>query len=664
MTGVRGNIWRVSSAMGALLAAVLLAMPGMPLARAQGEEPTPIQIQLVVPEQIGPGSLMDVWVQYNLVDPNAGADLNYNVFGPCHVVGRDPEPPNPTVNTWAPGRGMAAKGTIQIRVQVDSGSDGQIIRHQVEVRWGTKSRTFAGQTRIVYVPPTATPTLTPRPRATPTRTASVPTAIPVPTLVLTEVIVLNANGDPVSSTEANQEIALRIAYSSTADIPDLGAAVRFEPDVVNVEGLQQGPEGYVVHGLVLPAGRGAGGVLDLPIKGRIRPYLEKESGYELRATVQLLPTAGMTVTLSGSPASAVVQVMQPLLVTVQASLETNAVKAGGSVIVHVTCQNHGLTSIGPVRFSLTSLPAGFDVSPAEQIIDRLAGKSSAEERLFTIHSPQGFEGPLSFRVVARAGETVIESPQMSAEALPPMHLTLEVSADKSTVQAGESLHLTVRIINPGKLEVEGITAKVVDAALSLGSPAQEVGNLPPGTSRDITFVVDVPQDLPGDMASSLVIQTVSRDGTISQSEPLTMPLVCRPRFEVLVQPLVGNLRSGQSVEVISLVRNTSQCTARDMFVTVESLPPGFALPAAQKLLELAPGGTRQMVFSLLVPPGFTGEGSLEVAVADGGGNRGRSQPTGMSVSGLPTTSIIIFGLLVLLAVTMVVGGVVLYFRQR
>jgi len=662
MRGAWRNIRRAGGAVSVLLALVLLGMGTAPDVRAQGEEPTPILITVVASEQIGPGSLMDVLVQYELVDANAGADLNYNVVGPCRIVERHPEPPNPIANTWVPGRGLDTKGVIQIRVQVDPGSDGQVIRHQIQVRWGAKSRTFSAQTWIVYVPPTATPTSTPRPRATPTLAAPGPTAIPVPTLVLTEVIVLSAAGDPVSSVEANQLIALRIGYSSTSDIADMQAAIRFQPDVVNVPGLQQGPEGYVVSGLTLPAGAGA--MLDLPIQARIRPYLEQENGYELHATVQLLPTAGMTLTLSGSPASAVVQVAQPLLVDVQASLEAITVRAGGSLIVRVACRNYGATPVGPVKLSLTGLPSGFAVSPAEQTIERLADRSNVEERVFTIHAPESFEGNVRFSAVARAGDTVIESSQVSAETLAPMRLALEMSADRATVQAGGSLNLTVHIENPGSIEVQGITAKIFDAAQNLSAPVQDVGNLPPNASRDITFAVEVPQDFSGDMPSTLAAQAVSGDGTISQSDPVTVSVICRPRYEVLVQPPAGGLRSGQSVEVTCLVRNTSQCSARELFVTVDNLPPGFAPAAAQKIPELAPGSARQVVFTLLVPSGFVGEGSLEVAVADGGGNSGRSQPVSLSVNGLSTLSIVAFGLLVLLALIMVVGGVVLYFQGR
>ena len=655
---------RAGRAVGALLVSVLLAMIGLPQAQAQDEEQSPIRIELVVPERSGPGSLIEVLVHYDLVDPNAGADLNYNVFGPCHVVKRDPEPRVPSANTWSPGHGMPAKGTIQIQVQVDPGTEGQAISHQVQVRWGSKSRSFSGQTSLVYIPPTPTPTPTPRPQVTATRAAPEPTTIPVPTLILTEVVFLNADGAVISSTDVNQQIRLRIGYSSTADIADLAAEVRFEPDVVNVDGLQQGPVGFLLSGLVLPAGDKPGGaVFDLPIKGRIRPYLEQESGYELHATVQLLPSAALTMTLSGSPASAVVQVTQSLLVTVQASLEANAVRAGGSAIVHVACENHGRTPVGPVKVSLVGLPVGLAASPAEQAIDRIPD-GGVEERLFTIHVPQSFEGPFTFTAAAQMGDIIIESPQTKAETVPAMPLMLEVSADRSTVQAGESLVLTAHVANPGRLQVEDIVARVVDSTQHLAGPDQSLGSLPSGETRDVTFVIDVPQDFPGDVVSSLIVQTVSKDGTISTSTPLSMPVLCRPRFEVLVQPFAGSLRSGQSAEVTSLVRNTSQCDARDLFVSVENLPAGFAPPAPQKVPELAPGGTRQMVFSLLVPPGYQGDGSLEVAVVDGGGNRARSQPIGVSVTALPTLSIVAFGLLALLAAIMALGGAVMYFRER
>jgi uncharacterized membrane protein len=349
---------------------------------------------------------------------------------------------------------------------------------------------------------------------------------------------------------------------------------------------------------------------------------------------------------------------------VQANLEASRVRAGGSLIVRVVCRNHGSTAVGPVRLSLASLPAGFVVSPAEQTISQLADRSDAQERLFTVHTPDSYVGSVSLGAVARLGDTTIESPGMSAEMLAPMRLALTATADKSTVQSGDSLHLTVHITNPGSTNVEAITAKIIDSAQHLDAPVQDVGDLGPGASRDIVFALQVPRDLPGDRASVLVVEAVSGDGTISQSDPLTVPVICRPQYEVLVQPLASGLRSGQSFEVTCLIRNASQCTARDLFAAVENLPPGFAAPVAQKIPELAPGAARQVVFSLLVPAEYIGEGTLEVAVTDGGGHSGRSEPTGLSVGALPTLSIIAFGLLVVLAVSMVVAGAVLYFRER
>jgi hypothetical protein len=163
-------------ATGTVLLALLLVGGRASRSLAQGqEEPGPIEIELVVPPQAGPGTMIDVLIQYDAVDIKAGADINYNFLGPGRIWTRDPEPPNPIVNTWKP-TWSDPKGTIKIQLLIDEGTDGQAIQHMVEVRWGPKNRKFGATTQIKYVPPTATPTVTPRPRPT----QAVPTATPAP----------------------------------------------------------------------------------------------------------------------------------------------------------------------------------------------------------------------------------------------------------------------------------------------------------------------------------------------------------------------------------------------------------------------------------------------------------------------------------------------------
>ena len=107
-------LWCRRAFAGVLFVLVILGGLCVPALSAQ-QEPSPISVELSVPAEAGPGSIVELVVRYDAVDLNAGADLNYNVFGPAHVLRRSPEPPNPIANTWYPGKsGMPVKGEMTV----------------------------------------------------------------------------------------------------------------------------------------------------------------------------------------------------------------------------------------------------------------------------------------------------------------------------------------------------------------------------------------------------------------------------------------------------------------------------------------------------------------------------------------------------------------------
>lgn len=645
--------------------ALLYAIPFPQVAFAQGQEPSPIAIELIVPQQAGPGDLMSVQIQYDTVDLNAGADLNYNVYGPCHIVARDPEPSNPLANTWVPARG-SARGTITIQIQVDEESDGQVVRHQVEVRWGTKAHTYEAQTQIKYVPPTATPTPVPRPTAQPTQ-APAAEALPTPgkpVVELASAAFVTFDGEPAQAAASNQAIRLQVTYTSSGDLENVRVSLRFEPDVVNLDGVQRTTDGYVQVLASLPAAPQGALLFDPPLEGRIRTYVEGGKTYPLKAIVALEPAEGSTTNVPAEIGTELLQVNQSLLVTVKASVDAPTARAGSSIIVHAVCENLGDSPVQNIQLSVAGLPEGFSVNPLTQLVDHVAQYSSAGERLFTIHSPDDFEGPLAFRLAAKIDQATIESEPIVVEMSAPVPLRLEASVDRSTVYAGEGLTIHALCSNEGKLAAQGVKAKLIDLRNNLDALLQDVGDVGPGESRDLAFVVDIPPDFPADASSSLVVQTTSQDGTLSESEPVIVHVMCVPELELRVRPPAEQIEGGQSAEVIADVTNLGQCLARDVSVAVESLPSGFPAPPAQKIVELAPGTVHHVTFNILVPGSYRGDVFLVVKLSDRAGNLLQSAPTSLPVGGVPVTLVVIFGLLVILAVTAVIAGVVMYFRYR
>ena len=230
----------------AALAIVVLFLVATYVVYAQDEEPSPIELTIKIPQQVAPGQVLDVVVDYDVVDRNAGAILNYNLSGPGRIWTRSPEPPNPIANTWGP-KFDPLKGTIKIQVRADDNADGQVLKHEIEVKWGYKYKKYIIETKIKYVPPTPTPTSTPRPRPGPTKPAPTPTK---PVLNLTEARFVEAENPAAAAQEAqaNQPISLVVKYTSSADMDDVEVYVRFEPDLVNLVGVEPADDG----GYLLP----------------------------------------------------------------------------------------------------------------------------------------------------------------------------------------------------------------------------------------------------------------------------------------------------------------------------------------------------------------------------------------------------------------------------
>ncbi len=192
---------------------------------------------------------------------------------------------------------------------------------------------------------------------------------------------------------------------------------------------------------------------------------------------------------------------------------------------------------------------------------------------------------------------------------------------------------------------------------------QDVGDIPAGESREWVFVVQVPDDFPIDTEALLVLQTFSEEGMTSQSPEIKLTVACRPRLEALVEPPMGRLQGGDSVEAIALVKNTGHCAARDVSVSLVGLPDSFVQPPAQQV-ELAPDQVRYVTFNILVPQGYRGDAPLIVEASTEQGARSQSPPITMIVGGPSPAITIVFGLLILVVAITGVVGLVLYFRHR
>jgi uncharacterized membrane protein len=237
-------------------------------------------------------------------------------------------------------------------------------------------------------------------------------------------------------------------------------------------------------------------------------------------------------------------------------------------------------------------------------------------------------------------------------------------ASENAVYAGDTVYVDASATNNSQFEASGVTARLIDVSGNLGVLVQDVGDIPAGESREWVFVVRVPDDFPIDTEAVLVVQTISDDGITSQSVEIKLAVACKPRLETLVEPPSGRLRGGDSVQAIAMVKNTGQCTARDVSVSLVGLPDSFAQPPAQRIIELAPDHARYLTFNVLIPQGYRGGVSLIAETTTGQRAGGQSAPIKVSVGGLSPAIAIIFGLLILVIAVTGVAGLVLYFRSK
>lgn len=660
------RLWCRRACTSVLLVLLFVGLYAPSLAAQQ--EPSPISIQLAVPGEAGPGSVIEVSIQYDAVDLNAGADLNYNVFGPAHVLRRSPEPPNPIANTWYPGApgGIPAKGTIVVELQVHAGSIGQAIEHQVEVRWGNKVRNFRASTAVQAIAPTPAPTSRPRPQ--PTRPAATPAPAPTPTpaarseVELESVTLVDGEGRPLTGATANQPVILQASYTSSAELQDVQVEVQFEPAVVELAGLEQENGVYRIEKPVLAAGQDA----DLlgALLGQVRSYAEGGAAYELRAIVRIVAAEGSVEGQPAELASEPVVVSQSMDLAVQVSVDAAEVRAGENVIVHVSVENQGSMPASQVRIKLAGLPEGFVAAPDALEIAVVAADGGREQRVITVRTAAGYNGPVVVRVVASVGDETVLAEPVSVECKAPVPLRLQAESSASTAYAGEAVYVRVTAENVGAFPARDVTARLIDVNGTMGVLVQDVGEIGAGQADEWVFVVDILKSFPVDTEAAFVVQTTSADGLTSESDAIPLSIACRPQLEVYVEPPTGRILGGQAVEAMVLVKNAGPCVARKAGVAIEGLPGAIARPPAQEIIELAAGATRYVTFNLLLPQDFRGEASLYARVQESTGGEAQSERASFVVGGLPIVWSIVLGFLALLAIAAMVVGAVLYLRAR
>ncbi len=668
------QLWRRAKIMALPICLILVSLlPISELPAAQAQEPSPIEIELVAPEQAAPGQVILVLIKYNAVDMNANADMNYNLVGPAHVATRIPEPPNPAFNAWHPTE--TGPGVIRMEIVVHDDAAGQSLTHQVEVKWGPKYRKFEAKTAIQHAPPTPTPTSTPRPTSKPAQTPPPaatstppsppnvgPDATPVSgTLQLTSLSFAGSDGRTIQNARTNQDVALALSYQSNVLLENVALHIRFDPNVINLgQGWYTGQE-YVLALAELPAAPNGASLFPMPIWGHIRPHLPGGGEYPLYAVARIEVSANSPVQITQQVVTQTLRIAQTSLLEVQVSAETTQAQSGSSVILHVTCVNGDPVPATGIQLKVAGLPEGFTVSPEVQIIDAVAENGGSVEHLFTVRIPDAYVGTAILQAIAAREPLTetIQSAPLYIQVAAPAHFALDMTLDKSAARAGETLYANVTCQNTGQIAAQDVKVRLVDTAGGLAVQQQDLGSLAAGESKKMAFVVQIPQDF---AAAQIVLlaEATAADGTAGQSQPAPVSVTCIPVANVSIVSAPSSAQEGQPFDVIVRIDNVSLCNIKDVSVSLINLP---GAPPAQIIAELPAGASRHALFTIPTSRGQK-QVSLSAQIGYGEGNRAESQPVTVAVGGVSTVLIVIFVLLVLVSIVAIIVGVALYLRNK
>jgi len=479
---------------------------------------------------------------------------------------------------------------------------------------------------------------------------------------LESVVLVDDEAGLLDEAVANQAVFLQATYSSSADLQDVRVEIRFEPAVVQLEGLEAENGVYWINKPVLAAAQG-GDLLE-SVSGQIGSFADGGQEYTLRAFVRIVPPEESVEQLPEEVGSEPVQVSQSTDLSVRTSVDAESVRAGGSFVAHVVVENQGSMPARQVRIKLTGLPEGFVATPDAQEIAVVAAEGGSERRLITVRTAEDYNGPVVVRVVASVGDLTVLAVPVTLESKAPVPLRLTAESSAPAVYAGEAVYIRVSAENIGSFPAEDVTARLIDAAGTLGVLVEDVGEIPEGGAAEWVFVVDIPEAFPTDAEAMLVVQTVSADGLVSESSYLPLSIACRPHLEVYGEPPLGQIVGGQAVETIVLVKNTGPCVAREVVVGIDGLPGAFTRPPDQEIAELPAGGIRYLLFNLLVPQAFRGETGFYARAEESTGGQAQSEPAGFTVGGMSIVWSVVLGVLALLAIVAIVVGTVLYMRAR
>jgi uncharacterized membrane protein len=254
-------------------------------------------------------------------------------------------------------------------------------------------------------------------------------------------------------------------------------------------------------------------------------------------------TVGTAATRSGA---VVLTVVPHTPLTVHASANRTAVRAGESVYIDASVQNGGTATAEQVTVRLVDVAGHLgtlfysvgDIPPGDR-----------HDTVFTVQVPAGIPGDAQSLLVAQA----VSEDGTSSEAEPlPLSIAciprLEIGVESlgGTMRPGQSIVLTVLVRNVGTCAARDVTvglAGLPDADLP---PPRQIPSLSPGDDLRADLVLAIPNRYaPGVL--TLSAQAHDHLGVTTESAPLSLTLSGLPTWFTLLFALLGMLAVGATI---------------------------------------------------------------------------------------------------------------------
>jgi hypothetical protein len=295
-------------------------------------------------------------------------------------------------------------------------------------------------------------------------------------------------------------------------------------------------------------------------------------------------------------------------------------------------------SQGTVLATISEMGTGSATAPPLLCLPNFA--QAAARNAFEAAQAEAFAGLFRKLASSPSFESFVKAE--SERQARPSDLAVEVQFDdgrallpNSRLDAGEEAELIVTVRNQGAGSGYGVVLAVSADQRQVTLPgARELGEIPPGESREVRLPVKAGLELPEGMAN-LLIEAKEKRGYDARTVKLVLPTgrLERPSLSIVAHEINdgttglargngnGIPENGETVELLVFVKNAGPGAAAGATLSLAAMDPGLEVVQKEASLgAILPNQTTRGALAVAIPRTFTGKGlNLGLRVRDGRG---------------------------------------------